>query len=283
MYRIGIVGPGRAGSALGAALRAAGYQLTGVAARSPASVDRAARLLPGVPVRDLAELVAGSDVLILAVPDDEIAAVAAGIDPRPGQFVVHLSGAHGLAVLAAATARGAVPVALHPPMTFTGTPADGARVRATTFTATAPDEAAALVERLGKELGAGVQWVAEEDRALYHAGLVHGANHLVTLYVQAFDVLRAAGVDDPRALLAPLMRAMLDNTVQAGHDALTGPIARGDVETVRAHLAGLTGSSARSSYVVLARATVELVAADGRLEPGTAARLRAVLDSEEQR
>jgi predicted short-subunit dehydrogenase-like oxidoreductase (DUF2520 family) len=167
-------------------------------------------------------------------------------------------------------------------MTFTGTPADGARVRATTFTATAPAEAVALVERLGKELGAGVQWVAEEHRALYHSGLVHGANHLVTLFVQASEVLRAAGVADPRATLAPLMRAMLDNTVQAGHDALTGPIARGDVETVRAHLAGLTGST-RSSYVVLARATVDLVAADGRLEPGTAARLRAVLDSEEQR
>lgn len=282
MYRIGIVGPGRAGSALGAALRAAGYHLTGVTARSPESAERAARLLPGVPVLALSELVDASDVLILAVPDDAIAPVAAAIDPRPGQFVVHLSGAHGTAVLAAATARGAVPVALHPPMTFTGTPADGARVRATTFTATAPDEAVALVERLGKELGAGVQWVAEEHRALYHAGLVHGANHLVTLFVQASDVLRAAGVGDPRATLAPLMRAMLDNTVQAGHDALTGPIARGDVETVRAHLAGLTGST-RSSYVVLARATVDLVAADGRLEPGTAARLRAVLDSEEQR
>jgi predicted short-subunit dehydrogenase-like oxidoreductase (DUF2520 family) len=282
MYRIGIVGPGRAGSALAAALRSAGYDLTGVVARTAASAERAETLLPGVPVLDLEDLVAGSDVVILAVPDDAIAEVAARLDARPGQFVVHLSGAHGTAVLAAATARGAVPVALHPPMTFSGTPADGARVRATTFTATAPDQAAPLVERLAKEIGAGVQWVAEEHRALYHAGLVHGANHLVTLFVQAYDVLRAAGVDDPRAALAPLTQAMLDNTVLAGHDALTGPIARGDVETVRAHLAGLTGST-RSSYVVLARATVDLVAADGRLEPGTAERLRAVLDSEEQR
>ena len=90
-----------------------------------------------------------------------------------------------------------------------------------------------------KALGAQVQWVAEEQRAHYHAGLVHGANHLTTLLAQALAVLREAGVADPAATLRPLLTATLDNTLRSGHHALTGPIARGDVDTVAAHLAVL--------------------------------------------
>ncbi|MEI8407532.1 MULTISPECIES: DUF2520 domain-containing protein [unclassified Kribbella] len=145
------------------------------------------------------------------------------------------------------------------------------------FTATAPDEAREMVERLVKAVGAQVQWVAEEQRAHYHAGLVHGANHLTTLLTQALAVLREAGVEDPSATLRPLVTATLDNTLRSGHHALTGPIARGDVDTVAAHLAGLRDRTA-STYAELARATVELAAADGRLDPDTAARFDQVLN-----
>ena len=270
MERIGIIGSGRAGSALGAALASAGHPVTGLTARSWASLDRAARLLPHVPVLSADEVTTRADVVLVAVPDDAIAGVAGALPLTPDQYVVHLSGAHGLSVLAGVQA---VPVALHPPMTFTGSSVDLSDV---VFTATAPAVAREVVERLVKSLGAAVQWVAEEDRALYHAGVVHGANHLTTLLAQAFEVLRAAGVADPAATLRPLLIATLDNTLRSGHDALTGPIARGDVDTVAAHLAVLRGRTA-STYAELAGATVDLAAADGRLERTTAERFRQVL------
>ncbi|WP_344182244.1 Rossmann-like and DUF2520 domain-containing protein [Kribbella lupini] len=270
MERIGIIGAGRAGSALGAALASAGHPVTGVSARSRASLDRAAHLLPHAPVMPPDQVAGRADVVLLAVPDDAIAAVAATLPLTPDQYVVHLSGAHGLAVLQGAQAT---PVALHPPMTFPGGPVDLTDV---VFTATAPAEAVDFVERLVKGLGAGVQWVAEEHRALYHAGLVHGANHLTTLVSQAYDVLREAGVADPAAALGPLLSATLDNTLRSGHDALTGPIARGDVETVAAHLAVLRGRTA-STYAELARATVERVTEDGRIDGATAERFAELL------
>jgi predicted short-subunit dehydrogenase-like oxidoreductase (DUF2520 family) len=274
MERIGIIGSGRAGSALGAALASAGHPVTGVTARSQASVDRAARLLPDVPILSPAEVTARADVVLIAVPDSAISEVAQSLPLTAEQYVVHLSGAHGLSVLQPTVA---IPVALHPPMTFTG---DRPDLTAITFTATAPDRAKPVVERLVKALGADLQWVAEEHRAQYHAGLVHGANHLTTLLVQAFAVLRDAGVTDPAATLRPLLTATLDNTLRSGHDALTGPIARGDVETVAAHLAVLRGRTA-STYAELARATVDLATADGRLERSTAERFYEVLQRAE--
>ncbi|TQJ18303.1 Rossmann-like and DUF2520 domain-containing protein [Kribbella jejuensis] len=268
MERIGLIGAGRAGSAVGAALAAAGHPLVGVTARSDASLARGARLLPGVPVLSADEVTSRADVVLVAVPDDLIQQVAQTLPLTDAQYVVHLSGAHGLAPLAGLDAT---PVALHPAMTFPGGPVS---LEGVMFTATGPGTARDLVERLVKALGAQVQWVADDQRTAYHAGLVHGANHLTTLVTQAVAVLREAGVTDPVATLRPLLAATLDNTLRSGHHALTGPIARGDVDTVAAHLAVLRGST-RSTYAELARATVEL--ADG-LDAPTAARFSEVLD-----
>lgn len=272
--RIGIVGTGRAGSVIGAALERAGHKVVGVTARSRDSVERAERLLPGVPVLDQAELVDAADLVLLGVPDDAIAAVASGLGTRAGQYVVHLSGAHGLAVLAGAAP--ATPVALHPPMTLTGSAEDLARLPGITFTATAPDSARETVDALVASLGARLQWVAEEQRAAYHAGVVHGSNYLVALVAQASEVLRQAGVQDPVATLRPLMTALLDNALTDGPAALTGPISRGDVETVRAHLAVLP-DDVRPAYVALGLATTGLAEQAGRLDAGTADRLRLIL------
>lgn len=271
MERIGLIGAGRAGSALGAALAAAGHPLVGVTARSGASRAHAARLLPGVPVLTADEVTERADVVLVAVPDDLIHDAAHALPLTSAQYVVHLSGAHGLAPL---SGLAATPIALHPSMTFPGGPV---RLDGVMFTATAPDPARPLVERLVKALGAQVQWIDDEQRARYHAGLVHGANHLTTLVTQAVAVLRHAGVADPVATLRPLLTATLDNTLRSGHHALTGPIARGDVDTVAAHLAVLRNRT-KTSYAELARATVELVAADGRLDAESAARLTVVLN-----
>ncbi len=122
--------------------------------------------------------------------------------------------------------------------------------------------------------------VTEAHRTLYHAGLAHGANHLVTLVTQAMDLLRASGSEDPAATLRPLLNAALDNALSYGTAALTGPIVRGDVETVRAHLADISATQPATleSYVSMARATANQAVVDGRLLPIRAAKLVGILN-----
>ena len=114
--------------------------------------------------------------------------------------------------------------------------------------------------------------VDEGARASYHAALAHGANHLVTLVAQTLDLLASAGVDDPARLARPLLTAALDNTLREGDSALTGPVARGDVATVRAHLAELAegDSGTREAYLVLARVTLDRALATGFLTAAAA-------------
>jgi predicted short-subunit dehydrogenase-like oxidoreductase (DUF2520 family) len=195
--------------------------------------------------------------------------------------VVHTSGKHGLAVLAPAAARGAHVLAMHPAMTFTGTDVDLDRLPGCVFGVTANADTATLAEGLVADLGGTPIWVPEEKRALYHAGLAHGANHLVTLVTQAMDLLAASGADDPAATLRPLLTAALDNALAYGDAALTGPIVRGDVNTVRAHLADIAESSPATleSYVAMARATAERAVLDGRLLPIRAAKIVGLLDA----
>lgn len=282
--RVGVIGAGRVGAVLGAVLAAGGLEVVAVAGESDASRRRAADLLPGVPVLKPSAVARACDLLLLTVPDDMLPNVVRVLADsgalRPGQVVVHTSGRHGLAVLAPAARVGVRVVAVHPAMTFSGTAIDLPRLAGTVFGVTAADEdrdlALALVERWG-----GRAWeVAEEQRTLYHAGLAHGANHLVTLVSQAMEILSAAGSTDPAATLRPLLEAALDNALDRGDAALTGPIVRGDVATVRAHLADLRSEAPDTidSYLALARQTLERVVLDGRLVPLRAAAIRAVLD-----
>jgi predicted short-subunit dehydrogenase-like oxidoreductase (DUF2520 family) len=284
MARVGVVGAGRVGAVLAAALRAAGHEISGAAGESAASRTRIETLLPGVHHDKPTAVARSCDLLLLTVPDDMLANVvtmlAASGAIRPGQSVVHTSGKHGTAVLAPAARLGARVLAMHPAMTFTGTDVDLDRLAGCVFGVTAGPGTRALGESLVADLGGTVVWVEEDKRTLYHAGLAHGANHLVTLVAQAMDLLRASGADDPAATLRPLLGAALDNALAYGDAALTGPIVRGDVETVRAHLADVAASSPETleSYVVMARATVNRAVLGGRLLPIRAAKLVGVLN-----
>ena len=117
-YRIGVVGAGRVGAVLAAALRSAGHEIVAAAGESGASLTRIETLLPGVPVAKPSAVARACDVLLLTVPDDMLRNVVEMLTAsgaiRSGQYVVHTSGRHGLDVLAAATAVGARPVAMHP-------------------------------------------------------------------------------------------------------------------------------------------------------------------------
>jgi predicted short-subunit dehydrogenase-like oxidoreductase (DUF2520 family) len=282
---VGVVGAGRVGAVLGAALRAAGHDVVAAAGESDASRRRIAELLPGVPRRKPTTVARACDLLLLAVPDDMLGNVVTMLADsgalHDGQYVVHTSGRHGLAVLEPARVVGARIAAMHPAMTFNGTAVDLERLPGTVFGLTADVSERGFVESLVADLGGTPMWVPEEMRTLYHAGLAHGANHLVTLVTEAMEILSAAGAADPAGTLRPLLTAALDNALEQGDAALTGPIVRGDLGTVRAHLEEISANAPQTlaSYVALARATLDRAVTDGRVVPIRAARIRDLLEA----
>jgi predicted short-subunit dehydrogenase-like oxidoreductase (DUF2520 family) len=284
MARIGVIGAGRVGAVLSAALRSAGHEIVAAGGDSPASLQRIADLLPGVPGAKPTDVARACDLLLLTVPDDMLGNVVSTLVGagaiREGQVVLHTSGRHGLAVLEPATAIGARPIAMHPAMTFTGTEIDLARLSGCVFGMTAGDAEREYAEGLVADLGGIPLWVPESKRTLYHAGLAHGANHLVTLVSQAMELLAASGAEDPAATLRPLLSAALDNALASGDAALTGPIVRGDVRTVQAHLDDIAENAPATipSYVAMAKATADRAVLGGRLLPIRAARLGRMLD-----
>lgn len=273
--RVGVVGAGRVGAVLGAALLRAGHDVVAVSAVSEASRDRAERFLPGVPVVAPDEVVQRASLVLLAVPDDALPALVQGLADvgafSAGQLVAHVSGRHGLAVLS--PARGVLPLALHPVLPFTGAEVD---LRGASFGVTAPEVLRPIAETLVVEMGGEPVWVLDELRPLWHAALAHGANHLVTLVASAADLLRQAGAQDPGAVLAPLLTAALDGVLRSGDAALTGPVSRGDAGTVAAHLAVLP-DAVRPSYLALARLTADRALGSGRLTAQQAEPLLGVL------
>ena len=257
--KVGIISAGRVGTALGAALERADHV---VVACSAVSADRG-----GVPrsdyrtplIRPTDEVAANSELLIVAVPDAELASLVSGLAAtgavKPGTIVAHTSGANGIAILGPLADLGCVPLAIHPAMTFTGADEDIARLADTCFGITAADEIGyAIAQSLVLEIGGEPFRVREDARTLYHAALAHASNHVVTVVSDALEALRTAlwGAellgqetvgDAPGGIaervIAPLARAALENTLQRGQAALTGPVARGDAPAVARHLAAL--------------------------------------------
>jgi len=281
--RVGVVGAGRVGTALAAALGRSGHRVVAASAVSETSRERVERYLPGTPVRQPAEVTADADLVLLTVPDDVLPDLVAGLAatgaPLAGRLLVHASGRHGLAVLEPATQLGALPLALHPVMTFTGRPDDVDRLAGISFGVTAPQPLRPVAEVLVVEMGAEPVFIEEEHRGLYHAALAGAANHLVTQVLQACDLLAKAGVANPARMLGPLLSAALDNSLRLGDAALTGPVARGDAETVASHVAALRGAApeALAAYLALARLTASRAMAAGMLPPPEAQRLLDVL------
>ncbi|MER6527815.1 DUF2520 domain-containing protein [Streptomyces sp. NPDC001508] len=280
---VGVVGAGRVGPALAASLRLAGHHPVAVSAVSDASRRRAELLLPDVPVVPPAEVLQRADLVLLTVPDDTLPDLVTGLAEtsavRPGQLLVHTSGRYGARVLDPALRAGALPLALHPVMTFTGTPVDVQRLAGCSFGVTAPDELRLAAEALVIEMGGEPEWIDEESRPLYHAALALGSNHLVTLVAQSMELLRAAGVAAPDRMLGPLLGAALDNALRSGDAALTGPVARGDAGTVAAHVTELRKHAPQSvaGYLAMARATADRALAHGLLKPELAEDLLGVL------
>lgn len=281
---VGVVGAGRVGAVLGAALRSAGHAVVGVSAVSEASRERAENLLPGVPVLEVPDIIERAELVLLAVPDDALAPLVDGLAQlgvwQAGQLVVHTSGRYGTAVLGPARAAGAIPLAIHPAMTFTGLSLDLGRLPDTAFGITAPSAVLPIAQALVVEMGAEPVVIEEESRALYHAALAHASNHLVTVAAQSAQLLADLGVQHPDRMLGPLMKASLENALSAGEGALTGPVARGDAGTVRIHRAALEAHDApdtRQAYLGMARATALRALERGVLTPAQGESILAAL------
>ena len=286
---IGIIGCGRVGASIGAAWRQAGHAIIGVSATSTASLERAEDMLPGVPVLDPDAITERAELVLIAVPDDEIAPLVTGLANlgriHAGQILVHCSGRYGTDVLEAGTRLGVLPIALHPSLTFTGTEVDLSRLRQASIAVTAPAPIRPVGEALVVELGAEPIDIAEADRPLYHAAITHASNHSITILAEAMELLAEAGVADPSAVLHALVDASVANTMQNGPKALTGPISRGDVGTIEAHLAALSEFSlsrsnpaVRNSYIALARSTAAKALAMGRITEAQAQQILSALD-----
>jgi predicted short-subunit dehydrogenase-like oxidoreductase (DUF2520 family) len=282
---VGVIGTGRVGATLGVALARAGHQVVAATGVSEASRRRAAERLPGVPITEPHEAAARASLILLCVPDDALPGLVAGLAATgaelSGRLLVHTSGRYGTGVLRPATARGALPIALHPVMTFTGRPDDVEKLHGISFGVTVPDELRLVAEALVIEMGGEPVFIREEDRGLYHAALARAANHLVGLVAEASDLLRGAGVPNPGRMLSPLLFAALDNALRLGDAGLTGPVARGDADTVARHIEVLAAASpqALSAYLALARLTAGRALAAGLLSPPDARRLLDVLAS----
>ena len=281
--RVGIIGPGRAGTALGIALSQAGHAVTAVSAVSDASISRAREHFPAASVTEPAGVIAGADLVLLTVPDDALPGLVSGLAATGaaagGRLLVHTSGRYGTGVLEPATRLGALPLALHPVMTFTGRSDDVARMHGISFGITAPDPLRPVAEALVIEMGGEPVFITEENRGLYHAALAGAANHLVTLVTESCDLLHTAGADNPARMLSPLLFAALDNALRLGDAGLTGPVARGDAGTVAEHLEVLAdvAPEALAVYVALARLPADRALAAGLLAAPDAERLLGVL------
>jgi predicted short-subunit dehydrogenase-like oxidoreductase (DUF2520 family) len=242
--RIGVIGAGRLGASLAVALARAGYHLTAVAGRDPAAAERLAGAMgPGVlAAPSPAGLLANADLVFLTVPDAAIEGLSAALPWEPGHMAVHCSGALGLDALLAASRAGAATGCFHPLQSFPSREPEPARFRGIVCGVEGREPLGGLLEGIAGDLGAGVVRLEGIDRAVYHAAAVLASNCLVGLAAAASRAWALAGLppESARAALGPLLLAVARNINAVSlEEALTGPVARGDVATVEAHLAAL--------------------------------------------
>jgi predicted short-subunit dehydrogenase-like oxidoreductase (DUF2520 family) len=272
--RIGVVGGGRVGTAVGVLLRRAGHDVVGVSGRG-ATAERIAAYLPDVPLLPADEVAGRADVVLLGVPDDHLAALAGELAAaaafRHGAWVVHLSGANGLSVLDSVRAAGGRRLAVHPLQTFPDVGSALESIPGCWAAVTADDED-------GEELGAGIArdvgahpfHLADEQRPLYHAAAVFASNALVAVSAIAERLFTLAGVPDAVTAMHPLQEATIRNLGRAGAGAaVTGPAARGDAGTVERNLEALAKDAPEivDAYVVLGHVLLDVAAGSGRLTP----------------
>ncbi|KRA26040.1 oxidoreductase [Microbacterium sp. Root61] len=215
---VGIVGAGKVGPVIGAALAGAGHAL--VAITHGSDDERTEAMLPGVPVLDALEVVRRSELVVIAVPHDQLPGLVAGLAEigawQPGQLVLHTDPAYGVDVLAPAVGRGAIPLAVHPAITFSGTSMDLRQLASAYAAVTAPGAVLPIAQALAVELGCEPVVVAEEDRAAYAEAIATATEFSRSIVRQSSAILGAVGVENPGAYLSVLMHSAIDLALADG-------------------------------------------------------------------
>jgi predicted short-subunit dehydrogenase-like oxidoreductase (DUF2520 family) len=214
---VGIVGAGLVGPIIGAALAGAGHAIVGISAISEASRERAEAILPGVPILELPQVIERSELVILAVPAAELAQLVEGLAAtrtwQAGQLVLHTAAAFGTGVLAPAMAQGAIPLAVHPIMSFTGTTIDLSRMVDSFFAVTAPAPVLPIGQALVVEMGGEPIVVEESNRAAFAEAISTAVSFSTAIVDQATGILASIGVDAPGRVLGPLVRSSVENAL----------------------------------------------------------------------
>lgn len=216
---VGVIGAGRVGPVVAAALAGAGHALTGITSGS--DDDRVEAILPGLPVLAADEVVRRSELVVVAVPHDQLPGLVAGLAEvgawQPGQLVLHTDAAYGARVLDPAARSGAIPLAIHPAMAFTGVSSIDLRQLAQSYAAvTAPAPVLPIAQALAVELGCEPIVVAEDDRATYAEAIATATEFSRSIVRQSSALLARIGVDNPGAYLSALVRSSVDQALVEG-------------------------------------------------------------------
>lgn len=231
---VGIIGAGRVGPVLGAALAGAGHAIVGVSALDDDERDRVESVLPGASIARVPDIVERSELVILAVPDDQLADLVQGLAAsgawQPGQLVLHTAAGHGVGVLDPARAAGAIPLAVHPALDFTGTSIDLVRLREAWCAVTAPAPVLPIAQALVVEMGAEPIVIDEADRAAYADAIAAASQFSRAVVDQAVDGLRSIGVDEPGRVLGAIVRSAVENALREASGTRLDParFVRGD-------------------------------------------------------
>jgi predicted short-subunit dehydrogenase-like oxidoreductase (DUF2520 family) len=287
---IAIVGCGRVGSAIGKLLSDAGYQISGVATSNLETAQRAAEVTGSRSHSDSPpEIAAVGEVVFITTPDDLIESVCVEISGQggfqEGAVVIHCSGALSSAVLASARECGAKVATLHPLQSFASVDQAVSLMPGSFCTIEGDENALSVVCKIVEDLEGVVMEITAEKKTLYHAAAVAASNYLVTLIHLALELDHAAGLSGDTALhaLLPLIKGTLDNIDKKGTaGALTGPIARGDVATVSAHLKAIEKDTPKllPLYQCLGLYTVDLAKSKGTINQETADALTVLFEVE---
>jgi predicted short-subunit dehydrogenase-like oxidoreductase (DUF2520 family) len=280
---IGIVGAGAVGSALGVALTRAGWPIAAVASRDPVRRERFKELVGGTRAfAEVTPLLDEVELIILAVPDDAIEPLARSIRLYSGQALIHTSGALGAEVLEPAMAAGTQVGSFHPLVAFADTERAVEALHGATVAVEGDDQLVALLAEMAAAIGAHAVRLAPGTKAAYHAAAVLAAGGFVALLDAIAELGRVAGLDEAGslAIYGPLIEQTLGNARALGiRTALTGPLTRGDVGTLEAHLAALAAHAPDVLPLYRAAADREIALAEerGALTPDVAKRLRTAL------
>jgi predicted short-subunit dehydrogenase-like oxidoreductase (DUF2520 family) len=282
MLKLGFIGAGTVGTALSARLSGLGYPVVAVSSRRQTSAQKLAQAISGCRVFDSQGVADNAELVFITTPDDAIARVASQVKWRPGQSVVHCSGADATDILQPAKESGAQVGVFHPLQTFASVKQATENIPGSTFALEAEEPLMKTLQEMATALGGHWVELRAGDKVLYHAAAVISCNYLVTLLKLATDLWQTFDVPPQKATqaLLPLLRGTIHNIETVGiPQCLTGPIARGDVGTIKKHLDALERATPHlvAAYRELGLQTIPIAVAKGKIDKNQAEELRVIL------